>query len=49
MEQLGPLTPEPFDFIDLRQPLLYSPPAAGAGLPGPRESTEGAEEVERST
>jgi hypothetical protein len=49
VEQLMALTAEPFDFIDLRQPLLYSPPAAGAGLPGPRESAEGAEEVERST
>ena len=49
MEQLMALTPEPIDFIDLRQPLLYSPPTAGAGLPGPRESAEGAEEVERST
>ena len=49
MEQLKALTPEPFDFIDLRQPLLYSPPAAGAGLPGPREAAEAAEEVERST
>jgi hypothetical protein len=49
IEQLMALTPEPPDFIDLRQPLLYSPPAAGAGLPGPRESAEGAEEVERST
>ena len=49
MEQLVALSPEPVDFIDLRQPLLYSPPAAGAGLPGPRESAEGAEEVERST
>ena len=49
MEQLVALSPEPFDFIDLRQPLLYSPPAAGAGLPGPREAAERAEEVERST
>lgn len=49
IEQLMALTPEPVDFIDLRQPLLYSPPAAGAGLPGPRESAEAAEEVERST
>ncbi len=49
MEQLVALSPEPLDFIDLRQPLLYSPPAAGAGLPGPREAAEAAEEVERST
>ena len=49
MEQLVALSPEPVDFIDLRQPLLYSPPTAGTGLPGPREAAEGAEEVERST
>ncbi|MGK5113689.1 MULTISPECIES: hypothetical protein [unclassified Geodermatophilus] len=49
MEQLMALSPEPPDFIDLRQPLLYSPPAAGAELPGPREAAEAAEEVERST
>jgi hypothetical protein len=48
IEQLMALTPEPLDFIDLRQPLLYSPPA-GAGLPGPREAAEAAEEVQRST
>ncbi len=48
MEQLMARTPEPPDFIDLRQPRLYSPPAAGAGLPGPRESAEAAG-VERST
>ncbi|MFW3169640.1 hypothetical protein [Geodermatophilus sp. CPCC 206100] len=48
MEELTALSPEPFDFIDLRQPLLYSPPAAGGGLPGPREAAEAAE-VERST
>lgn len=48
MEQLMALSPEPPDFIDLRQPLLYSPPAAGAGLPGPREAAEGAEEAARS-
>jgi hypothetical protein len=49
IEQLMALTAEPLDFIDLRQPLLYSPPAAGAGLPGPREAAEAAQEVERST
>ena len=49
IEQLMALNPEPPDFIDLRQPRLYSPPAAGAGLPGPRESAEGAEEAKRST
>jgi len=48
MEQLMALSPEPPDFIDLRQVLLYSPPAAGAGLPGPRESAEAADEVKRS-
>lgn len=48
MEQLMALSPEPPDFIDLRQPLLYSPPMAGAGLPGPREATEAAEGVTRS-
>jgi hypothetical protein len=49
MDELMALSPEPPDFIDLRQPLLYSPPAAGAGLPGPREAAEAAQEVERST
>ncbi len=49
MEQLMALSPEPPDFIDLRQPRLYSPPAAGTGLPGPRGAAEAAEEVERST
>ncbi|MGY1743105.1 MULTISPECIES: hypothetical protein [unclassified Blastococcus] len=49
MEQLMALTPEPPEFIDLRRPLLYAPPApAPADLPGPREAAEAAE-VERST
>jgi hypothetical protein len=48
MEQLMALSPEPPDYIDLRRPLLYSPPAAGAGLPGPRGAAEAAEEVARS-
>ncbi len=48
MEQLMALSPEPPEFIDLRRPLLYSPPASGTGLPGPRDSAE-AEEVARST
>src|SRR3712207_1816731 len=30
MEELMALGPEPIEFIDLRQPLLHSPPAAGA-------------------
>ncbi len=48
MEQLMALSPEPLDFVDLRQPRLYSPLAAGAGVPGPREATDSAEEVARS-
>src|SRR5687767_5933365 len=48
MEQLTALSPEPPDFIDLRQPVLYSPAAAGAGLPGPRKAAEPAEEGARS-
>ena len=47
MEQLMALSTEPPDFIDLRQPLLYSPPAVDAALPGPRQAAE-AEEVARS-
>src|SRR5688500_393576 len=45
MDQLMALSPEPPDFIDLRQPLLYSPPGGGVGLPGPRKAAEAAEEV----
>jgi hypothetical protein len=49
MEELLALSPEPPEFIDLRQPLVHSPSAAGAALPGPRESAEAAEEAKRST
>ncbi|MGY1634930.1 hypothetical protein ACI784_24775 [Geodermatophilus sp. SYSU D01186] len=49
MEELMALSPEPPDFIDLRRPLLYSPPAAGTGLPGPRGAAEAAQEAQRST
>ncbi|SEO38875.1 hypothetical protein [Trujillonella endophytica] len=49
MEELMALTPEPPEFIDLRQPLLYAPPATGAGVPTPREAPEAARAVERSS
>jgi hypothetical protein len=49
MEQLMALSPEPPEYVDLRQPLLYSQSAAGTGVPGPRESADAAAEVERST
>jgi hypothetical protein len=48
MEELMALSPEPPEFIDLRQPLIQSPPAAGVELPGPRAAAEAAE-VERAT
>ena len=44
MEELMALSPEPPDFIDLRQPLVQSPPAAGADVPGPRQAAEAADE-----
>jgi hypothetical protein len=46
MEELIALSPEPPDFIDLRQPLLQSPPVRAADVPQPREAAEAAEEVE---
>ena len=46
MEELMALSPEPPDYIDLRQPSTYSPPAAGT-VPGPRASAEAAEEVKQ--
>jgi hypothetical protein len=49
MEELMSLSPEPPEFIDLRQPLLHSPPAAGADVPGPRAAAEAAEKAEPAT
>ena len=49
MDELNALSAEPPDFIDLRQPLLQSPPAAGADVPEPRGAAEAAERVEPAT
>jgi hypothetical protein len=43
MEELMALSPEPPEYIDLRHPLLQSPPPAGAGVPGPRQAAEAAD------
>ncbi|WP_199584555.1 hypothetical protein [Blastococcus sp. TF02A-30] len=48
MAELMVLSPERPEFIDLRQPLLQSPPEPGAGVPGPRSASETAEKAERS-
>jgi hypothetical protein len=49
MEEMMALSPDPVDFIDLRQPLMYSPSAGGVNLPGPREAADTAREAERAT
>jgi hypothetical protein len=49
MEELMALSPEPPDYIDLRQPLLYSPSAAGVDVPGPRAASDAAREAEAAT
>jgi hypothetical protein len=49
MDELMSLGSGPPDFFDLRQPQLQSPSAPGAAVPAPRETTEAAEAVERST
>jgi hypothetical protein len=49
MEELMTLSPEPPEFIDLRQPFMQSPPAAGAEVPGPRAAAEAAEKAEPAT
>ncbi|GAA3171856.1 hypothetical protein GCM10010531_26630 [Blastococcus jejuensis] len=46
MEELMALSPEPPDYIDLRQPVTYSPPQAAGAVPGPRAAAEAAEEIE---
>jgi hypothetical protein len=48
MEELMALSPEPPDFIDLREPLLQSPPATSA-VPGPRAAAEAAEKAAPAT
>ena len=45
MEELMTLSPEPPEYIDLRQPMMQSPPAPSA-VPGPRRAAEAAEKVE---
>jgi hypothetical protein len=49
MEELMTLSPEAPEFIDLRQPMMQSPPAAGAEVPGPRAAAEAAEKAEPAT
>jgi hypothetical protein len=49
MEELMALSPEPPEFIDLRQPMMQSPPAAGAEIPGPRAAAEAAEKAKPAT
>jgi hypothetical protein len=49
MEELMALSPEPPDFIDLRQPVMQSPPASGVELPGQRGAAEAAEKVQPAT
>ena len=40
MEELMTLSPEPPEFIDLRQPLMYGRPVSGVDVPGPRGAAE---------
>ena len=49
MEELMALSPEPPEFIDIRQPLMHSPQARGADVPGPRGAAEAAEKAEPAT
>jgi hypothetical protein len=49
MEEVTTLSPDAPEYIDLRQPRLYSPPAADVDLPGPRASAEAAEKAEHAT
>ncbi len=49
MEELMALSPEPTEFIDLRQPLMQSPPAPGQAVPGPRGAAEAADEARTVT
>jgi hypothetical protein len=49
MDELMALSPEPPEFIDLRTPMMQSPPASGAELPEPRAAAEAAEEARPST
>lgn len=49
MDELTMLSPEPPDYIDLRQPLMQSSPSDGGSVPGPRAAAEAAEEVQPAT
>ena len=49
MEELMALSPEPPDYLDLRQPVTYSPPAAAGTVPGPRAAAEEAAKAEQAT
>ena len=49
MEELMALSPEPPDYLDLRQPSTYSPPSAAGAVPGPRAAAEEAEKAEHAT
>lgn len=48
LEELMSLGDGPTEFLDLRQPILHSPPVSEADVPGPRATTEAAEEVASS-
>jgi len=48
MEELMALSPEPPEYMDLRQPRMQSPPNPSADVPGPRAAAEAASEVEPS-
>ncbi|WP_212719405.1 hypothetical protein [Blastococcus sp. CCUG 61487] len=49
MAELMALTPEPIEFVDLRQPMLRSRPGADSEVPGPRPAAEASETAEQST
>lgn len=49
MEELMALSPEPPDYLDLRQPSTYSPSSAAGAVPGPRAAAEEAEKAEHAT
>lgn len=49
LEELMSLGDGPMEYLDLRSPILHSPPSPGADVPGPREAAEAAEEAARST
>jgi hypothetical protein len=48
MDELMALSPEPPEFIDLRQPRMQSPPTPDVRVPGPRGAAEAAAKAEQS-